>query len=1398
MEKYNHKKVEKYWQKKWKDEKLYKTGDKQDKPKYYILDMFPYPSGDGLHVGHPKGYIATDILARMKMMQGYNVLHPMGWDAFGLPAENYAIKNKVHPKIATEKNIKIFKNQLEKLGFTYDWDKEINTTDPKFYRWTQWIFLQMFKKGLAYESYEPINWCPGCQTGLANEDLEDGKCERCGSEIEQKPMRQWVLKITDYADRMLKDLDKLSDWENSIKEMQKNWIGRSEGASVKFNIRSKKLQFNKIYLATGNKSKIERFKKLCNKIYPDIKVEQVPKIIDVEETKDSAVENAVDKIAVYKNKYDCPVIAGDTAVFFNNEEFNPTHVKRICLKNKQEKNLTQDEISEMMVEFYKNIARKNGGEKEFYYEDGWALLMPNGTIKKTSYKREYVLTTKEIGERKIYFPMCSLYYSKTTGKRSAEQLDDDYFEEFNCQIEAINYLFEDKIEVFTTRPDTLFGCTYMVVSPEYKIIKNNKSQITNYKEVEKYIESAKMKSEIDRADDTKEKTGVELKGIKAINPANKEGIPIFVADYVLSGYGTGAIMAVPAHDERDFEFAKKYNLEIRQVVAPHFIDYNNPHIKGKEVISRKVVHCVIKHWKKDEIIILDWKKQPWKTFITGGIRKEEDMIDAAIREIKEETGYKNIKFIKKIGWEFHSEFFASHKNINRYACCQGLYFELENGDQNEISEEEKNKHKVVWTNFNKVKEKLTSDDIKIMWDKLQDGETAFTGEGVNINSDFPDEVLGNTDKKKVNCIIIHGSSFNDKEKLAQGASPINKRNWIPIIKMKLEKRGIETDTPLMPKNWEPNYNDWKKEFEKLKINENSILIGHSAGGAFLVRWLGETKRKIKKLILVAPAWSSETIPEDEPKFLWNFYEFGIDKKIKERVNEIIIFVSNDERDTIKKSVEVYSKKLNITPIVLNSRGHFCVSGNSINKEFFELSEEILKVKCFDSEGINTSSDFLNGLKTNEAKEKMIKWLEKNEVGKKSINYKLKDWVFSRQRYWGEPIPIIHCKKCGAVAVPEKDLPVKLPEVKNYEPSGTGESPLVNIKKWVNTKCPKCNEPAKRETNTMPQWAGSSWYYLRYIDPKNDEVLVNKEKEKYWSPIDFYVGGAEHATRHLIYARFWHKFLYDIGVVNYEEPFKKLRHVGLIMAEDGRKMSKRWGNVINPDEIVEKYGADSMRVYEMFMGPFSQPCAWNTNGLIGARKFINKIYEYFEKNKEQLKKGNEMSDTTPKVKSLLHKTIKKVTEDIKEFKFNTAISQMMIFLNSFYKTYDYDYKKGGAQITRETDGFLRGSDFKKFLKLLAPFAPFMAEELWLRLENKKSIFKQKWPEYNPELIKDEIINLAIQINGKFRGTIEVEADISEDEAKNIALENEKIIKWIENKKIIKTIFIKGRLINFIMK
>ncbi|MBI2024904.1 MAG: leucine--tRNA ligase [Candidatus Harrisonbacteria bacterium] len=784
MPKYDFKKIEKKWQKIWAKNKyklwaasapLRGASASQGRRKFYVLDMFPYPSGDGLHVGHVEGYTASDIMARFLRMNGHNVLHPMGWDAFGLPAENYAIKKKIHPSIVVKNNIKRFKNQLNSLGFSYDWQREINTTDPEYYKWTQWIFLQLFKKGLAYEAEVPVNWCSSCKTVLSNEEVADGVCERCGGKTERKNLKQWILKITAYADRLLSDLESL-DWPERVKEMQRNWIGRSEGALIKFSFS-------------------------CDRIY---------------------------------------------------------------------------------------------------YGD---------------------------------------------------------------------------LEVFTTRPDTIAGVTYMVIAPEHPVIEKLKSKIRNWEKVAAYIKSAKSKSEKERQQEGKEKTGVPLDGVYVINPWNKKEVPVWIADYVLAHYGTGAVMAVPQHDERDREFAKKFDL--------------------------------------------------------------------------------------------------------------------------------------------------------------------------------------------------------------------------PII-----------DEPLLPK---------EEVIEKL--------------GA-----------------------------------------------------------------------------------------------------------------------------------------------------KKTINYKLRDWIFSRQRYWGEPIPVIKCEKCGNIAVPEEDLPVKLPQVKKYEPTGGVESPLAGIKKWVNVKCPKCGGAAKRETNTMPQWAGSCWYYLAYLmrEVSNFQFPISQYQNvfKHWLPVDIYVGGVEHAVLHLLYARFWHKFLYDIGVVSTKEPFAKLVNQGLILGPDGQKMSKSRSNVVNPDDMVEKFGADSLRLYEMFMGPLEDVKPWDPRGIIGPHRFLARIYNF---GRDKKTGENEAAVR------LVHKTVKKVTEDIKNFHFNTAVSALMIALNDAEKL--------------ET---LSKDFYKTYCKLLFPFAPHLAQELWSLLGHKTLLDEEKWPEWDERLAEEESFELIIQVNSKTRGKLTAHRGIDETNAKALAMTAPGMNKWLDPSKIKRIIFVKDRLINFIVE
>ncbi len=968
MKEYDHKKIEKKWQTTWEKDGIYHAKDFSKKPKYYSLVEFPYPSGAGLHIGHPRSYTGVDIISRKRRMQGYNVLYPIGWDAFGLPTENYAIKTGKDPRVVTKKNTDTFRKQLKSIGFSFDWSREINTTDPKYYKWTQWIFLQFLKKGLAYKAKININWCPKDKTGLANEEVVAGCCERCGSKVEKREKEQWMLAITKYAERLDKDLDDV-DYLPQIKLAQRNWIGKSEGAEIEFSV------------------------------------------------------------------------AG--------------------------------------------VGHLHSG---------------------------------------VQHPQ--------------------------------------QIKVFTTRPDTIFGATYLVLAPEHELVQKLKIQIENINEVEKYIKEVKNKTEIERTGEDKIKTGVELKGIRAVNPATKEEIPVWIADYVLSSYGTGAIMAVPAHDERDNEFAKKYNLPIKYVIATPEPEQLYPAKEGRSFVYRKAVECYIRNPKNDQFLLLDWKAAEWKCPITGGVEEGEDLIEAAKREILEETGYKNLKFVQYLGNPMRAEFYHKQKDENRRADFYGLYFELIDEEKNEVEVHEIAKHIPVWIPRNEVMSFLNTSPVPFL--RIGKPNFVFTGEGILINSE--------------------------------------------------------------------KFNDFSSEIAK---------------------------------------------------------------------KEIIKFVGGKEKTT----------------------------------------------------------------------------------------FKLRDWVFSRQRYWGEPIPVVHCEKCGIVPVPEKDLPVELPKVKNYQPTENGESPLANISKWINTKCPKCKGKAKRETDTMPNWAGSSWYYLRYVDFKNKKTFASKKNLKYWTPVDWYNGGNEHTTLHLLYSRFWHKFLFDLGLVPTTEPYKKRTSHGMILGEGGVKMSKSLGNVINPDDIVKIYGADTLRIYEMFMGPFNQSVAWSTESIIGSRRFIEKVWRIGE---EVLKQKNSSGLTLPglpggthtvqnsSVSKLLHKTIKKVSEDIEGMYFNTAISSMMILATEMEKAESVEL-----------------DDYKKFLQILSPFAPHMTEELWNALGEKKSIHVSNWPKWDESLIKDEEIKIAVQINGKVRTEILIRVDENEEEVKKQVLENDVVLRHIGVETIKKVIYVKNRLINIVI-
>jgi leucyl-tRNA synthetase len=950
MEKYDPKEIEGKWQKFWEENpQLFSAKENSDQEKKYVLDMFPYPSGEGLHVGHVESYTATDIISRYYRMNDKNVLHPQGWDAFGLPAENYAIKTGTHPSVTTENNIKNFTRQIKSLGMSYDWSREINTSKPEYYKWTQWFFLLLYKNGLAYKKMGKVNWCPSCQTVLANEQVEDGICERCKNEVIQKDLEQWYFKITDFIETnkqtpgLIEGLEKI-DWPESTKAAQRNWIGKSEGTIVKF------------------------------------------------------------KIA-------------------ESEEF---------------------------------------------------------------------------------------------------------------------------IEVFTTRVDTIFGCTYCVVAPEHKILQALKERIVNFSEVEKYLEETKKKTDLERMENQKEKTGVRLEGVSVINPFTNESVPLFVADYVLGGYGTGAVMAVPAHDERDLEFAKVHGLEIKIVIEP----VTGQPRKNEE--KRNSIVAIVENPKDGKLLSINWgEKLGGNLFIGGGLKDGEDALETAIREIKEETGYKNVELIET-SEKIHHHYFAFSKNVARDIEAIGFYFKLK---------------------------------------------------------------------------------------------------------------------------------DEEREQQNLEADEE---------GKFQVEWL--TKEEAEK-----------KVGDDLHKYLFN---------------------------------------------------------------------KFIRQQIFTEDGIlnETSADF-SGLNSEVAREKMANWLADKKLGEKKINYRLRDWLVSRQRYWGAPIPIIYCETCGEVPVPEKDLPVMLPTDVDFKP--TGESPLRYSPSFQDVVCPKCGQKARRESDTMDTFVCSSWYYLRYADPKNLEIFVSKEKLEKWLPVDLYVGGAEHSVLHLLYARFFTKVLHNLGFVNFDEPFLKMRHQGIILAEDGRKMSKSLGNVVNPDDIVKQFGADSLRMFEMFMGPLEDMKPWNTKGIVGVKRFLDKVWKMQDKTDLKIAFDSKLQAQT-------YKTIKKVTDDIEAFRFNTAISALMILVNAMDK-----------------QASIHQAAYELLVKLLSPFAPHLCEEIWQNLGKTESIFADKWPVYDANLAKEEEVEMVVQVNGKVRDRLVVATDVTEDEIKETALESEKVKVFIEGKEIKKIIFVPEKLINIVV-
>ena len=1131
MKPYDHKKIEKKWQKHWEKNKLYRTPDTANKKdNQFLLVEFPYPSGN-LHVGHWYAFSIPDILARTMRMQGKNVLYPIGFDAFGLPAENAAIKNKLNPNTWTEGNMKKMREQIRSMGASFDWSREVVTCHPDYYRWTQWQFLQFFKNDLAYKKETPVNWCPKDKTVLANEQVVNGRCERCDSEVEQRNMLQWNLRITKYADRLVDDLNGL-DWPEQIKESQRNWIGRSEGSEIDFPLSDDVKRIILLHGRGGSPTggpKVwlkEKLEKLGYEV-------QVPQLPNTDEPNDEEQADYVQKHCTLDN---------ETAIV--GHSFGGIVALRLL-----ERGVKLKRVALVSVPF---SGKYLDGKKR----ESVTKALKKGFDFDTIRKNAHLVALYDVGDQVV---------SVSDGEAYAKALDCHLMKEtaqerhYNGPVEPdVFSVSVPVLRVFTTRPDTLFGATYMVIAPEHPFVtmalrgSGPLKGLKNPDAVKKYVEASKKKSELDRMTDQKDKTGIKIESVEATNPATGEKIPLFIADYVLGHYGTGAIMAVPAHDERDAEFAKKFGVPTKQVIArvTHRsvgTDAVRADIAFKD---RNAVMCIVKHWEKDEYLCLQWKDHPEIcSFVSGGIEGQEDPVAAGKREIREESGYTNAKFVREIGGLSYIEFFHQIKKTNVRAKFRYLYYELENGDQAPVSIKELGIHSTFWKKKNEVYDFLTIAERDLIWKGFtgEVKETLHTGDGYLVNS-----------------------------------------------------------------------------------------------GAF------------------------------------------------------------------------------------------------------------------------------DGMENAEAKRRIT---EKNGIAKRT--YKLRDWIVSRQRYWGVPIPIIHCPKCGDVAVPDKQLPVLLPAIKDYLPTGDGKSPLAKVKKWVNVKCPQCKGNAERETDTFDTFIDSSWYFLRYTDPKNKKVFADKKKMDHWMPVGLYSGGAEHTTMHVLYSRFWQKALYDLGLVKDEEPYRRRMNRSIILGPDNQKMSKSRGNVIDPDAVVEKLGADTVRMYLSFIGPYSEVSSypWNPDGVVGVRRFLERVWKL----SERVAKNDNEDLNAP-----LHKMIKKVSEDNVILKFNTAISAMMIFLNAAEK---------GTTIGKR--------QWETFLKLLAPFAPHITEELWTLAGHKKSIHLEVWPDYEEKFLKEDTMTIAIQVNGKTRGIVTVSASAGEEEVRKAADNESSIQRSITGKKLVRQIYVQGRILNIVV-
>ncbi len=1301
MDKYKHQHIEHTWQSFWQSNAFDKQDkNNHDKEKFFVLDMLPYPSADGLHMGHTESYTASDIIYRFKRMQGYHVLHPQAFDSFGLPAENFAVKTGIHPSKTVKTCGENYLRQMKSLGFGYDYDDIYWTSSPEYYRWTQWLFGEFYKNDLVYKDTQTINWDPVDNTVLANEQvLPDGTAERSGAVVVQKEIPGWYFRIKNFADDLLHQEGDSIDWPEHTKKNQNAWIGKSEGAKIAFSIKGF-FEFDEVLIASNNKGKIERYQGLVEKNNVSVKFispdELGQKNLEVEEDQATLVGNAKKKALAYAKEYGRVCLANDTGFYIKGENLDPVKVKRNALEGRPESDFTQEEISQKTLDFYIDIATKHGGEVEAEWREAWALATPEGSVRVKESVRPVILTNTLFGEAHPQMLVRALYKSRVTGKPALEETEEEYLREMKPVTDAIFSLLSLQIEVFTTRPDTLFGATYMVLAPEHELVSTVLgSSIENWDEVMTYVSETERKTELERLEN-KNKTGVMLEGIWAINPANGEEIPVYIADYVLAGYGTGAIMAVPAHDERDYEFACKYNSNISLTREKYgHLEEIDEHRQG--------VYGVITN-DKGEYLIQYMKTRDLYWFPGGTMEEGESQEETVRREIKEETGYVDLtvgKFLKTV--TFDTTVAEPHPKAGMRIRRELSFYEASLNSSKQVPVE--------------FTESEIADGAEFVWMSLEEVYSKLETNHDSNRCDLIRNVIGSHEKGRV-------SHFTKN---------------IPI-KQVLAAQAVTHVGALLKIGGTDEYIFHKKSANH-KLFPNIITTfggGREAGESTTDTLIRELKEELGITIRVDDLGSSfQSVSSHEGMhFLAYELEINIDDISLLDTGEVVRATLDTilERDDIASGLEkVIKQKLGQETIV--------VQGQLINSgEFDGMTSEEAKVAITEKVG-----------------------------GEITSTYRLKDWSISRQRYWGTPIPIVYDPEGKAHLIPEEHLPWTLPTDVDFVPKGT--APLADSKELLERTESIFGKGWRPEVDTMDTFVCSSWYFLRYADPHNTTAWCNKKNKEYWQPVDLYIGGVEHTYMHLLYARFWVKAMQSIGLLDYHEPFTTLRHQGYVLDAQGKKMSKSKGNVVNPDEVVERFGADATRLYMMFAGPLEDEITWNENGVVGMYRFIEKVWRQKEKLSE---------DIDQDIRKTVHKTIKKVTHDIEKLRFNTAISAMMIAVNQMDK----------AQAVHR-------DDYQALVKLVSVFAPHVSQEIMHQLGREEYISDMVWPEYEESQTIDSEIELAVQIQGKTRGSITLSPDASEETALALARGNASLAKWLEGE-VVQVIYLPGRILNIVVK